>query len=71
MSSPESSDERLPRWVRASVVCSMLGCSRSHLARLVEQKLIPPPVSLGERTAVWSVDEVVEAMRVAPRAVVE
>lgn len=49
--------------VRLPVMQCLFGCSRATLYRHVKRGLVPQPHRLGERTSVWQVGEVREALQ--------
>lgn len=49
--------------IRLPVMLCLYGCSRATLYRHIQKGVAPKPHRLGERTSVWQVGEVREALR--------
>ncbi|KJV08952.1 hypothetical protein VZ95_14525 [Elstera litoralis] len=48
--------------LKITEVCARLSIGRSQVYRLVQQKVLPPPIHIGKRSARWVASEIDRAI---------
>ena len=59
MNRPTTKFDDLPNdgFVRLPTVANLFACSRATVWRRVKERLLPPPIKLGERISAWKVGD--------------
>jgi excisionase family DNA binding protein len=53
--------------LKITEVCARLSIGRSQVYRLVQQKVLPPPIHIGKRSARWVESELNNYLRIKTR----